>query len=196
MHASYLFELVVMAAAALAVVYVFRRLKLPALAGFIAVGVALGPDALGWVRDPDHVHQLAEIGVILLLFGIGTELSLARMRSLWVSVLLGGGAQLTLTIATVTLIGLGFGLSWTSAVAIGAVLSVSSTAIVLRELSEQQKLGTSSGRFALGVLICQDLAVVPMMLLLGMLGTDEWSLVTAGATVGRTCSGPEGEDCG
>ncbi|MEM6532441.1 MAG: cation:proton antiporter [Myxococcota bacterium] len=183
LHDSYLSDLVVMAAAALAVVSIFRRLKLPSLAGFIVVGIALGPSALGWVRDPDHVQHLAEIGVILLLFGIGTELSMSRLKSMWVAVLVGGGLQLALTLGSVALLARVFGFGWPAALATGAVVSVSSTAIVLRELGSRAELSTNQGRFALGILIFQDLAVVPMMLLLDTLSAGEFSGVAAAKTI-------------
>ncbi|MEM6730904.1 MAG: cation:proton antiporter, partial [Myxococcota bacterium] len=164
----------------------FKRLRLPSIAGFIVVGTALGPAALGWVRDTAHVHELAEIGVVLLLFGIGTELSLSRLKSMWSSVLLGGGLQLTTTIVVVVAILRALDFSWATSIALGAVVSVSSTAIVLRELNARGELNSMRGRFALGILIFQDLAVVPMMLLLDTFSAGDMTLGAAGTTLARS----------
>ncbi len=166
---EFLKDLVVVLGAAVVVVALLKRLRVPSIAGFILTGVLAGPTALGLIDDTHQVEVLAEVGVILLLFGIGLELSLDRLRRLWKAILLGGSVQVGLTTAGATGIALWFGLSPGSAVFLGCVIAVSSTAVVLRGLSARGELEAPHGRLAVGILVFQDLCVIPMILILPFL---------------------------
>ena len=166
---DYLKELVIVLGAAVVVVAVLRRLGVPSIAGFILAGVLAGPSALGLVGDTHQVEVLAEIGVVLLLFGIGLELSLDRLRRIWKAVLLGGGIQVALTLACTAILASWFGLTGGSAVFLGCVVAVSSTAVVLRGLSTRGELEAPHGRLAVGILVFQDLCVIPMILMVPFL---------------------------
>jgi CPA2 family monovalent cation:H+ antiporter-2 len=157
-------DLVIVLGAAVLVVALLRRLGLPSIAGFILTGALAGPTALGLVDDTHQVETLAEVGVVLLLFGIGLELSLERIRRLWKAVVIGGGVQVTLTILCVALMSYAYGLALGSSVFLGFVIAVSSTAVVLRGLASRGELESPHGRLAVGILVFQDLCVVPMML--------------------------------
>ena len=184
---DYLKDLVIVLAAAVVVVTALRRLRIPAIAGFILTGALVGPTALGLVDDTHQVEVLAEIGVVLLLFGIGLELSLDRVRRLWKAVLLGGGTQVVLTVTCVAVVAQGFGLSAASAVFLGCVIAVSSTAVVLRGLSVRGEIDAPHGRLAVGILVFQDLCVIPMVLAVPFLagggGSVQEILVTIAVAV-------------
>jgi monovalent cation:H+ antiporter-2, CPA2 family len=163
-------DLAIIFAVSLVIVLVFHRFKLPALPGFIVAGVLLGPHALGLVSDAHQVESLAEVGVILLLFTIGIEFSLSRLREMGRQVVAGGGAQVGLTVALAAALAMaGGGLAWPVALLIGFLVALSSTAIVLKGLADQGEIDAPHGRLATGVLVFQDLCVVPMMLVLPFL---------------------------
>ena len=149
---------------AVVVVGLLQRVGFPSIAGFILTGVLVGPTGLGFVNDVHQVEVLAEVGVVLLLFGIGLELSLDRLRHLWQAIVLGGGLQVALTGAATTGVALWFGLAPGPAIFLGCIVAVSSTAVVLRALSPSGELDAPHGRLAVGILVFQDLCVVPMML--------------------------------
>jgi CPA2 family monovalent cation:H+ antiporter-2 len=162
-------ELVVIFAVAVAAVLVLRRLKVPSIAGFILAGIIVGPNALGVIDDVHKVEVLAEVGVALLLFGIGLELSFDRVRRLWRLVFVGGllqvAATAAVTVGVLRLAGVHFGV----AVFFGFVVAVSSTAVVLSALRSRGDIEAPHGRLTLGILIFQDLCVVPMILLVPLL---------------------------
>lgn len=143
-----------------------ERLKQNALLGYLLSGVLLGPSGLGLVRQVEGVRQLAEVGVALLLFTIGLEFSLRRLRELGAVASLGGSAQILATGTVFALLALAFGRPLPEAVIIGAALSVSSTAVVLRVLVDRSELDSLHGRNALGILLAQDLAIVPLVLVI------------------------------
>ena len=171
-HLPLLDELAVVAAVAVAVTVVLSKLKLPTVAGLLAAGAILGPYGLRLATSVDAIEVLAEVGVVLLLFSIGLEFSLARLKSIFRQVALGGAVQVGLTTAVVALIAVGLGQPARTAVLYGFVFALSSTAIVLRALAERQELDAPHGRFILGTLIFQDLCVVPMVLVVPMLGSS------------------------
>jgi CPA2 family monovalent cation:H+ antiporter-2 len=186
----FLQDLMVILIAAVAVVALLRRLHVPSIAGFIVAGTVIGPHALGLVQDLHQVEVLADIGVVLLLFGIGLELSLDRVRRLWRLILLGGVVQMGATISVVSGIAVLLGRDLRAGLLLGFIIAVSSTAIVLRGLSARAELETPHGRLTLGILIFQDLCVVPMVLVIPFLGdaptdgTSVWiSLLTAAVVV-------------
>jgi CPA2 family monovalent cation:H+ antiporter-2 len=163
-------DLIVIFGAALAVVVVLSRLHLPAIAGFIVAGVILGPSGLGWVRDASEVQTLAEIGVALLLFTIGLELAPEELRRLGRTLVLGGGLEVALTTGVVALACHLAGLPGPKGIFLGFLVALSSTAIVLKGLADRGEVDAPHGRLTLGILIFQDLCVVPMILLVPALG--------------------------
>jgi len=164
--------LVLLFSVAVALVLLFHRLRLPPIAGFLLAGAVAGPQALGLIGDRAEVEQLAELGVIALLFGIGLELPVSRVRRLWRPLLLGGGLQVACTMLATAAIARGFGLTWGQAWLIGGMIAISSTAIVLRSLQETGQVEAPHGRATLSILIFQDLSVVPLMMLLPFLAGE------------------------
>src|SRR5213594_143722 len=120
-------DLAVIFGASLVVVLVFHRLRLPALPGFIVAGVVLGPNALGLIPDVHRVEGLAEVGVILLLFTIGIEFSLSRLREMGRQVVAGGGAQVGLTVALSCVLAMALHLSWRVSLLLGFLVALSRT---------------------------------------------------------------------
>jgi monovalent cation:H+ antiporter-2, CPA2 family len=169
-HVPLLDELAIIAALAVVVTVVLSRLKLPTVAGLLAAGALLGPFGLKLVRSVHAIEVLAEIGVVLLLFTIGLEFSLARLRDIFRQVALGGLLQVGLTTAATVAVASAFGEPFGHGLFYGFVFALSSTAIVLRALAERQELDAPHGRFIVGTLIFQDLCVVPMVLIIPMFG--------------------------
>ncbi|HSP78494.1 MAG TPA: cation:proton antiporter, partial [Myxococcaceae bacterium] len=170
---EFLHDLVVVFGVAVVVVVALSRLRLPTIAGLIAAGALIGPSGLGWVRDTWRLEALAEIGVGLLLFGIGLEFSLERLRRLWRVLTLGGGLQVGLTLLAVVGLAAWLGFRVEKGVFFGFLVALSSTAIVLRALSEREETDAPHGRLIVGALIFQDLCVVPMMLALPLLAGQQ-----------------------
>jgi len=148
------------------------RLNLPIVAGFLVAGAIFGPEAAGLITDADEIRQIADIGVVLLLFGIGLEFSLERLRYIWRTVAIGGAAQVGLTTTAIVIALLLIGETPQRAVLFGFVLALSSTAVVLRALTVRGEIDAPHGRFTVGVLIFQDLLVVPLILLIPVLAGD------------------------
>jgi CPA2 family monovalent cation:H+ antiporter-2 len=162
---GFLTDLLVVFALGGGVVYALRTLRIPPIVGLLLAGAAMGPSGLSLVADQHRVEILAEIGVVLLLFTIGLEFSIGQLASMW-RVLVGGGlGQMVATILVVGLLGPLFADSWREAAFLGFLAALSSTAIVLRLLGDRAQLGSPMGRIALGVLLFQDLCIVPLMLL-------------------------------
>jgi len=169
MHFPLFGELIIILGLATGILLLFRRFKLPGILGFILTGMIAGPHGVGWIDEVEQVEALAEIGVVLLLFVIGMEFSLKKLAALGRTVFIGGGLQAGLTIAAVTgILGL-FGMRTESAVFIGFLVTLSSTAIVLRVLQEKGKMDSTYGRVSTAILIFQDIIVVPMMLVTPLL---------------------------
>ncbi|MEM7410222.1 MAG: cation:proton antiporter [Myxococcota bacterium] len=164
MGLDFLPELLGLLAAATATAALFERLRLPSIAAFLVVGVAVGPGGLGWVSDPEVVREIAELGVVFLLFEIGLELPIERLRRFWKPALLAGGLQVTLTLGVVAALASGFGLPLREALVLGALIAMSSTALVMRMLGERGELDAPHGQLAIGILLFQDLCVVPFLL--------------------------------
>ncbi len=162
-------DLAVVFAGSLLVILAFHRLNLPALPGFIVAGVLLGPNALELVSDPRDVEGLAEVGVILLLFTIGIEFSLSRLKEMGRQIFAAGFSQMAFTVAAALAGGFAFLGNWRVALFLGFLIALSSTAIVLKVLTDKGELDAPHGRLATGVLIFQDLCVVPIMLVLPFL---------------------------
>lgn len=155
------------------VVGLLRKIGLPSIAGFVVAGILIGPGSLGLIRHVEHVDRLAEIGVVLLLFGIGLELSIEKLRRLWKLIVIGGGLQMGICLLVSYALARAAEVAPAQAVFLSFLVAGSSTAIVLRGLSARGELEAPHGKLTLGILVFQDLCVVPMMLLLPMLG-GQW----------------------
>lgn len=172
-------SLALLAALGITLTLLLTQLRLPVVAGLLLAGAVAGPHGLGLIDDLHRIEVLAEVGVVLLLFTIGLEFSLSRLRVIAKSVLVGGSLQVGLTMAGAIGLAKFFGLSTSQAVFVGFVFALSSTAIVLRALGERAELDAPHGRFIVGVLIFQDLVVIPMILLVPVLaGTGEGNAAT------------------
>ena len=171
---------------ALVTVLLLRRFKLPSIIGFLVTGMLAGPYALGFIKDTHQVEQMAEYGVVLLLFTIGIEFSLKELMRIKHLVLLGGGLQLFLTILAVAGLGTFFNFSLQQSIFFGALIALSSTAILMKLLIDAGEMDTPQGKTALGILIFQDLCIVPLMLFTPLLagggnGWQEIALISAKA---------------
>ncbi|MBW2527252.1 MAG: cation:proton antiporter [Deltaproteobacteria bacterium] len=172
-------SLALLAALGITISLLLTQLRLPVVAGLLLAGAVAGPHGLGLVGDLHLIEVLAEVGVVLLLFTIGLEFSLARLRVIAKSVLVGGSLQVGLTMAGGIGLAKLLGLSTGQAVFVGFVFALSSTAIVLRALGERAEIDAPHGRFIVGVLIFQDLVVIPMILLVPVLaGTGSGDAAT------------------
>ncbi len=182
--------LLVLGTAAL-VVPAFHRLKISPIFGFMLMGAVLGPDGLArlanqfeWLRhvtisEREQFEHVAELGVVFLLFMIGLELSFERLRTMRKLVFGMGATKLALSTLAIASCILGFGRSPTEALIVGVCLGLSSTALVVQVLAEQKRLGTATGRSSFAILLFEDIAVVPLLVLVSVLGAP-----TAGGLMG------------
>jgi len=174
MHPFLLNDILVIILLSVVVLYLCQRMRLPIIVGFLLTGVIAGPHGFALVREIEAVKTLAEAGIVLLLFTIGMEFSFRSLLQIRKTVLLGGSLQIGLTILAGFAAARLFGYSFNEAVFAGFLLSLSSTAIVMKTLQERAEMETPQGNAALGILIFQDMAAVPMMLLVPLLaGTSQ-----------------------
>ena len=155
----------VLLASAVLVVALFRALNLPPVLGYLLVGAAIGPRALDLIPDSDAARHLAEFGVVFLMFSIGLEFSLPRLYSMKRTVFGLGLAQVLLTILAAAATAVLAGLTLQAGIALGGILAMSSTALVVKMLAERMQMETKHGREIIGVLLFQDLAVVPLLII-------------------------------
>lgn len=157
----------------------FRILGLPAMLAYFAIGILLGPHALALLPDEESGRQVAEFGIVFLMFSIGLEFSLPKLYAMRKTLLGLGGSQVLLTLLVCLVLGKLAGLSMVTAFIIGAALTMSSTAIVSKILMERADLNSRHGRLSIGVLLFQDLAVIPILVLIQTLGShsDNWQEV-------------------
>lgn len=171
-------DLTLVLLAALAGGFVAKRLGQPLIVGYILAGVIIGRFTPGLtVANAHNIEQLAEIGVALLLFSLGLELSFRDLKPVRTVALAGATIQIVLTIAVGTALAIGLGWPWQSAIWFGALISLSSTMVALKTLQAQGRLGTLSSRVMLGLLVVQDLAVVPLIILLPELTSPDADLL-------------------
>jgi monovalent cation:H+ antiporter-2, CPA2 family len=177
MHSTLQSVLILLATAVLIVV-VFRSLRLPPMLGYLIVGVAIGPHALAWIPETAEARQLAEIGVVFLMFSIGLEFSLPKLITIRRIVFGLGTAQVAFTMLAVWAVAYAFSLEWREGLILGGVLAMSSTAILAKILAERLELNTPHGRQIIGVLLFQDLAVVPLLIVVPALASGSGTLTS------------------
>lgn len=170
MELGVLKDIVIIFALSTFVNFIFTRIRIPAIIGYLLTGVIAGPHLLRLISSPENVEVMAEIGVILLMFTIGLEFSLNHLLNIRKLVFLGGFMQLLLT-ATVTMLAARvFHFEWTEAIFVGFLTALSSTAVVLKLLQERSELTTHYGKTVVGILIFQDIILIPLLLFTPMLG--------------------------
>lgn len=162
-------QVLILLGASVVAVTVLRRLNLPPILGYLFVGIVVGPFGLAWFSDTDDTRLLAEFGVVFLLFTLGLEFSLTKLVAMRRAVLGLGGAQVLASTLAIGATGMLFGLGWEIALVLGGALAMSSTAIVVKQLSDQGEVGTPHGRLAVGVLLFQDIAFIPFLILIAAL---------------------------
>jgi glutathione-regulated potassium-efflux system ancillary protein KefC len=167
---SILFDSLIYLSAAVVAVPLAKRLGLGSVLGYLLAGVAIGPWGMQLVTDSQAILHFAEFGVVLLLFLIGLELHPKRLWSMRKPILGLGGSQVLITMLLITIVGVGFGLSWQTALIAGMGLSLSSTAIALQTMTEKNLLATTTGNSGFSILLLQDIAVIPMLALIPALG--------------------------
>lgn len=167
------------------VVFLLHKLRIPSLVGFLVAGVIIGPYGVGIVKDTHAVETLAEIGVILLLFAVGIEFSLTRLMRMKKAVVAGGGIQVFLTIALAASAAYTATGDTNKSLFFGFLIALSSTAIVLKMLAEKGETDSPHGRLMVGVLIFQDLCVVPLMLLIPALSGEGINLIDIAMKLGK-----------
>jgi len=176
----------ILLAVTVALVVVFRYLRLPQIFAYLCAGMLVGPHGLGWIPDTAEARYLAEFGLVFLMFTIGLEFSLAKLVTMRRAVLGLGGAQVVITCLLVTGVAHAIGVPLGGAIVIGGMVAMSSTAIVMKLLIEQLEQNSRHGRDAFGVLLFQDLIVVPFLILIPTLGgkadLSVWS-ATGGVTL-------------
>lgn len=163
-------DIVVILLVSIPIIYLFNKINLPSIVGFLIAGIIIGPDGFKLIKSVNQIGVMAEIGVIILLFTIGLEFSLSQLIRIKKYLLFAGGIQLISTIIISALIFNFLGINIFQAIFFGMLVSLSSTAIVLKILSDKSELASPHGKISLAILIFQDLAVVPMFLLLPLLG--------------------------
>ncbi|MEX2380411.1 MAG: monovalent cation:proton antiporter-2 (CPA2) family protein [Vicingaceae bacterium] len=164
MHLPLLQDILILLGFSVAIVFILQRLKLPSILGFLISGTIIGPYGLSLVKAVEQVEVISEIGVILLLFVIGMELSIKQLARIKKTVFVGGFLQVGLTVLIAASTYYFYGSTWNESVFVGFLFSLSSTAIVLKVLQDRNEISTAHGKNALAILIFQDIIVVPMML--------------------------------
>jgi CPA2 family monovalent cation:H+ antiporter-2 len=153
-----------------------QRYKLPSIVSYLVIGMLVGPFGFALITDQSLIDTIGQIGIILLLFTIGLEFSFQTLLRSWRAVIIGGLVQVCTTTVAITLITLYFQMPFNEALIFGFIVSLSSTAIVMKILQEKGEVDTLQGRTLLGILIFQDLAIIPMMLVLPLLAGNDPSL--------------------
>lgn len=165
-------DIVIIFVLSIAILFICHRLRIPAIVGFLLAGILAGPYGLGLIKAVHEVEILAEVGVVLLLFTIGIELSLKKLLQIKKSVLMGGSIQVLLTFLVTFVIARQLGQPVGNSIFIGFLISLSSTAIVLKLIQERAEVDSPHGRTALGILIFQDIIIVPMILITPILAGE------------------------
>jgi CPA2 family monovalent cation:H+ antiporter-2 len=164
-------------------IFLFQSIRMPSIVGFIVAGILIGPHGFGIIKNVGEIELLADLGIILLLFTIGIEFSVTNLLRMWKAALCGGGGQITLTILASAAIAYPFIGELNKAVFFGFLIALSSTAIVLKMLFERGEIDSPQGRMMTGILIFQDLCVVPLMLLIPALSGKGVEISAIGTTI-------------
>jgi CPA2 family monovalent cation:H+ antiporter-2 len=167
-----LIDVLILLAVSIPVSFLFHKLKLPAIVGFLVTGMIVGPHAAGWIAETEAVRAMAEIGVVLLLFTIGVEFSFEKLFSEGPKFIWLGLAQVVITVAATAVLSYVFGTPLRQGIFLGFLFALGSTAIVLRILADRSELDSPHGRLSVGILIFQDICVIPMMLLVPTLAGE------------------------
>ncbi len=162
-------DIVVILLVSLPIIFLFKKINLPSIVGFLIAGMLIGPYGFSLIKSVNQISVMAEIGVMLLMFTIGLEFSLSQLIRIKKFLLIAGGLQLLITIIFCTIIFSALGIEINKAIFFSLLVSLSSTAIVLKILSDKDELDSPQGKISIGILIFQDLAIVPMFLLLPIL---------------------------
>jgi len=170
MELSILIDVVIIFAFSTAVNYLFTKIKIPTIIGYLLTGIIAGPSLLGVIRSPHEIELMAEIGIIILMFTIGLEFSLNHLIKIRKIVFLGGFIQLLFTAVAIMIMGRIYNLSWEASWFVGFLVALSSTALVLKILQERGELTSNYGRTVVGILIFQDIILIPLILLTPILG--------------------------
>ena len=149
--------------------YLGQHFGIPSIVSFLIIGMLVGPYGFAIITNQTAIDLLANIGIILLLFTIGLEFSFQQLLRSWRTVIIGGLIQVSTTIIVITAITAWLGMPFTEALVFGFIVSLSSTAIVMKVLQEKGEVDTLKGRTLFGILIFQDLAIIPMVLILPLL---------------------------
>lgn len=185
MEYPFLQSLVIIFGVSALVVFVLHRAKIPSIVGFLISGVIIGPYGIGLIGDTHAVEMMAEVGVILLLFTIGIEFSMAKLARIRKSVIIGGGGQVLLTIVLSALAFSSATVDARRAVFWGFLTALSSTAVILKILAEKGETDSPHGRVMVGILIFQDLCVVPLMLLIPSLAGEGPEIAVVALKMGK-----------
>lgn len=169
------FEILAILTSAVVVVWLFRRLKLPAILAYLVAGVLVGQHGLNIAHEQGSYEHFAELGIVFLLFTLGLEFSVPKLMAMRHLVLSVGSLQVGISLSLFTVVGLFFGLSFSAAFVVGGILALSSTAIVIRQLSETGAMKRKSGQLSVAILLFQDVAVVPLLIIIPMLSLDSQS---------------------
>lgn len=166
-------SLLLLLAVAVTLVWLFRRIKLPAILAYLVAGIIAGPDVMGWIAHPDDYHLVAELGIVLLLFSLGLEFSLPKMIAMrrWVFGL--GAAQVLGSLLIFMLLGFIWLDDWAAALAVAGALAFSSTAVVIKQLKESAQTATRRGQMTVAILLFQDIAVVPLLIVIPLLASND-----------------------
>ncbi|MDP2278529.1 MAG: cation:proton antiporter, partial [Nitrospirota bacterium] len=185
MELGFLKSLVIVLGISALVVFLLHRLKIPSIVGFLVAGAIIGPYGVGILRDIHSIEVMAEIGVVLLLFTIGIEFSMARLIRIRKAVIAGGGIQVLLTITLSAAAAYLLTGNANRSVFFGFLIALSSTAIVLKMLAEKGETDSPHGRIMVGILIFQDLCVVPLMLLIPSLSGEGINIADISIKMGK-----------
>lgn len=167
-----LLDIVIILFSAIVIILISSRLRIPSVVGFLLTGMIIGPYSAGFIKDTHDIEIFAEIGIMLMMFIIGIEFSIKKLHRIRKLIIIGGGGQVLITIAVVFAVSMLFGYSYNSAIFFGFLVSLSSTAIVLKLLQDRRQLDSPPGKIELGILLFQDLCVVPMVVLTPILVLD------------------------
>ncbi|MCI0716581.1 MAG: cation:proton antiporter [Chlorobi bacterium] len=162
-------DIVIILLSAIVIIVISGKLKIPSVVGFLLTGLAIGPYTTGLIKNTHDIEILAEIGVVLMMFIIGIEFSIKKLNRIKKLIAVGGGGQVILTITAVTAISVLLEFSFATAIFFGFLVSLSSTAIVLKLLQERRQIDSPQGKIELGILLFQDLCVVPIVILIPIL---------------------------